>query len=122
MSEEESFKLTTSQHKFVREAESFLRKFLESGKEKGLVSQDAELQLYVETEDTDEESMGGVGLYLGVPSKGKRKPIYVVRIPTTSLGDWDTIRHEAGHVTLGNPESGTPTSVLKERYDLGSIY
>ena len=97
-------KVTTGQGKSLNKAQKFLRDALEKGKEAGNVSLDASLELRI---DPEEEGPGGIALYLG--GGRKKRPVYVVSIPSGADMNWDTIRHEAGHVYLGHPEKSTPS-------------
>jgi len=108
---QEEFKLTTGKHKFMHEASNYLRTVLDKGKERGYISKDAKVELYYN------KGLEGVSGEVGLWSEGKGKdarPVYVVEISPAAVGDWEIIRHEAGHVFLGHPEKGPSTSKLEE--------
>jgi len=104
--EGEEVKLTSSQLEFLKDAEGWLRGALGTGKTWGKVPLDSEVYLRL---DPDLTYPGGVGRR----SQGKHS-VYVVTIPPESIGDWDTIRHEGGHVLLGHPEKGPSSGRLEE--------
>ncbi len=106
-------KYTPSQYKFLKEAQAYLREFLESGKVQGKVPLDAKLYLIV---DQEEEQLGSVYQLLSENSRNHR-PVYIVRIPPEGIGDWDTIRHEAGHIESGHPSKGLQSSILVKQGD-----
>jgi len=108
---QEGFKLTAGKHKFMHEAGSYLRTVLDMGKERGLISRDTKIKLYYNK--NLEGISGEVDLCFEICGK-KRRPLYVVDISPSAIGDWGIIRHEAGHIVLGHPEKGPSTSKLED--------
>lgn len=115
--EGEEVKLTSSQSRFLKDAENWLIDAMEQGKLMGTVPLSAKLRLEV---DSNLSTIRGqvVGWE---KVQGKRFPIYIVSIAPEALGSWDTIRHEGGHVFLGHPEKGPSSGLLEDWRDFPSL-
>ena len=111
----EEVKLTASERKFIKDAKEYLRWALEQGKVRGQVPLGAQVDLIVGLLPEDE---GFSGLVYGVKVKGTKgevlNPIYEVRIPKSSIGLSDVIKHEGEHIFLGHPEKPGASGWAKE--------
>ena len=107
---------TPAEYKFLKKASHFLNDALETGKTIGIVPIDASVYLRVADNLSDPDNDGETMLCLKGQGKNT-KQIYIVCIRRSCIGDWNLIRHEAGHVHAGHPSRGTPSGTHLSRGD-----
>lgn len=114
---DEQLKLTTGQHRFMHTAGGFLHQALKSGISRGRVSPDADVRLYVDPELAGSQA----NVSLTLMGARRARPRYLVAISKDAVGDWNLLRHEAGHVALGHAEFGTPSGDHRDWGDFPSF-
>ena len=113
---------TPAQYRFYKEANLFLQRMLQIGKDCGKVPPDTTLFLCTDNGELRKDMSAAVELRQVRRKSGKTRNYYFVYLSRAviEVQDFDTVRHEGGHVLMGHPSNQTPGSFFMDWNDFNS--